>query len=148
MAPSGACFFYKGDDMRFFRKLFMWAIVAVLGFFVYKKVKQFKDVGKLDKSLPEFLKNVVGEEPTVHICQSINSVTIKAGFSKDILDKNLEVENIINEYIEDFYPAVAKGHLNIVVFNKDEEDCNCEAGDNTCCCDCEEKEEETEEKGE
>ena len=70
--------------------------------------------------------------------KTLNSLGIKVGFSQEILDKHTDIESTVREYVEDFYPELGKGSLDIEVQLKGEEtdECCCEDGDCTddnCC---------------
>jgi hypothetical protein len=136
---------------RFLKKTFGLAVVAGLGYLGLKLYKIIHGVMKLSKNLPEFLTNVYGEKPTISMNQHFRSLSVKVGFSKEILEKNNDIEAIILEYIEDFYPELCKD-VKIDLYDKDSksEGCNCcddsdcECDDNCDCgddCNCEEKEE-------
>lgn len=102
--------------MKFFKKVLVGGGLAVAGFFGFKLYKIISNIAKLEKSLPEFLNNVYGEKPTLHINYDLKTATIKAGFSQAILDKHSDIESTIREYIEDFYPDLAKSTIKIEVF--------------------------------
>jgi len=124
--------------MKFFKRLFLIGGTALAGYLGFKLYKIVSNVTKLHKTLPEFLCNVYGEKPTIHINHNLKTAAIKVGFSKEIIDKHTDIENTIREYVDDFYPDLAKNTISIEVFVKSEK-CNEE-------CEEEETEEAEEDK--
>jgi hypothetical protein len=104
--------------MKFFKTLFVVGGTAVAGYFGLKLYKIVGNITRLHKSLPEFLNNVYGEKPTLHINHNLKTATIKVGFTQAILDKHTDIETTIREYIDDFYPDLTKNTINIEVFAK------------------------------
>ncbi|MBP7310462.1 MAG: hypothetical protein KA984_04165 [Candidatus Cloacimonetes bacterium] len=93
------------------------ALAAHFGMKTYKKINS---AVKLSKSLPEFLNNVYGEKPQMNMNKTLNSLTLKIGFSQEILDKHTDIETTVREYIDDFYPELAKNNIDISVELKSE----------------------------
>ncbi len=91
------------------------ALAGYLGVKLYKKINSF---AKLHKSLPEFLKNVYGEKPAIHITHNLKTMTVKVGFPQELIDKHTDIESTVREYIEDFYPELNKGTLVIDIYAK------------------------------
>ncbi|MFO7659820.1 MAG: hypothetical protein R6V77_02805 [Candidatus Cloacimonadaceae bacterium] len=106
--------------MKFFKTLFVLGGTALAGYFGLKTYKVISNITKLHKSLPEFLNNVYGEKPALHINHNLKTATIKVGFTQAILDKHTDIETTVREYIDDFYPELTKGVINIEVFVKSE----------------------------
>ncbi|NLA44734.1 MAG: hypothetical protein GX869_03695, partial [Candidatus Cloacimonetes bacterium] len=46
---------------------------------------------------------------------TINANNIKVEFPQEILDKYTDIETTIREYIDDFYPELAKTKINIEI---------------------------------
>jgi len=46
---------------------------------------------------------------------TINANNIKVQFPQEILDKYTDIETTIREYIDDFYPELAKTRINIEI---------------------------------
>ena len=127
--------------MKFFKTLFVVGGTALAGYFGLKLYKIVSNITKLHKSLPEFLNNVYGEKPTLHINHNLKSASVKVGFSQETIDKHSDIEATVKEYIDDFYPDLARNEITIEIFTKTdepEEECG-------CCCGSEE-EDETEEE--
>jgi len=101
---------------KFFKNTLIVAGVALAAHFGVKAYKRINGVVKLSKSLGDFLNNVYGTKPKVSInsgINTINSTSIKVQFPQEILDKYTDIETTISEYIDDFYPELAKTKINI-----------------------------------
>ena len=107
---------------NFFKTVLLIGGTALAASFGYKAYKRINGIVKLSKSLPEFLNNVYGEKPKLGINRTFNTMAIKAGFSQEIIDKHTDIETTIREYIDDFYPELAKCSVDISVYVKGEEE--------------------------
>ncbi|MDD4224612.1 MAG: hypothetical protein PHD87_08525 [Candidatus Cloacimonetes bacterium] len=107
---------------KFFKKVLVMGGVALAAHFGLKAYKRINGLTKLDKSLPEFLNNVYGAKPKLSINQTLNLLSIKLGFPQEILDKHTDIETTVREYIDDFYPEMAKGAINIEIYAKTEDE--------------------------
>jgi len=106
---------------KIFKKLLLLGGTVAAAHFGFKAYKKISGTAKLAKSLPEFLNNVYGEMPEVNVNNTLNSVRIRAFFSQEILDKHTDIDNTIREYIDDFYPEIAKCSVDITIMPKMEE---------------------------
>jgi len=106
--------------MKFFKTLFVVGGTALAGYFGLKLYRIVSNITKLHKSLPEFLNNVYGEKPALHINHNLKTATIKVGFSQAVIDKHNDIETTVREYVDDFYPELAKSTITIEVFVKSE----------------------------
>ncbi|MDD3236241.1 MAG: hypothetical protein PHH43_07965 [Candidatus Cloacimonetes bacterium] len=106
---------------KFFKALLIVGGAALAANFGLKAYKRINGTVKLSKSLPEFLNNVYGEKADVNISSTLNTITIKIGFSQEVLDKYNDIENTVQEYIDDFYPEMSKNSIEINVSLKGEE---------------------------
>jgi hypothetical protein len=106
---------------KFFKALLFIGGTAVAAHFGMKTYRRVNGTVKLSKSLPEFLSNVYGEFPKIDLNQTMNYLSLKVRFSQEILDKHDDIENTIREYIDDFYPEVAKCSVDIDIQAKAEE---------------------------
>ena len=107
---------------KFFKTILFLGGAAAAAHYGMKAYKKVNGTVKLSKSLPEFLSNVYGEFPKMDISRSMNYLKIKIGFSQEILDKHDDIENTVREYIDDFYPEVAKCSVEIDIHVKGEEE--------------------------
>ncbi len=107
---------------KFFKALLVIGGTAMAAHFGLKAYKKINGTVKLSKSLPEFLNNVYGEMPKVNINQTLNSTSIKVFFSQEILDKHNDIDSTVKEYVDDFYPELAKNAVEVSVQVKSEEE--------------------------
>lgn len=106
---------------KFFKAILVIGGTALAAHFGLKAYRKINGTVKLSKSLPEFLNNVYGEMPKVNIAQNLNSTNIKVYFTQEILDKHSDIDNTVREYVEDFYPELAKNSVEVSVQVKGEE---------------------------
>ncbi|MDD3605736.1 MAG: hypothetical protein PHE75_01090 [Candidatus Cloacimonas acidaminovorans] len=106
---------------KFFKKILILGGTLAAAHFGFKAYKKISGTAKLSKSLPEFLNNVYGEMPQVNVNHTLNSTRIKVFFSQEILDKHTDIETTIREYIDDFYPEIAKTSVDISIMPSTEE---------------------------
>ncbi len=106
---------------KFLKTMLLLGGTAVAAHFGLKAYRRVNGIVKLSKSLPEFLSNVYGENPQINVNQGLGHITIKVGFSQEILDKHDDIETTIREYIDDFYPEVAKCSVDIDIHVSGEE---------------------------
>ena len=106
---------------KFFKKILILGGTLAAAHFGFKAYKKISGTAKLSKSLPEFLNNVYGEMPQVNVNHTLNSTRIKVFFSQNILDKFADIETTIREYIDDFYPEIAKTSVDISIMPATEE---------------------------
>ena len=106
---------------KLLKKLIVLGFFAAGSYFVYKIVIRIRQSLKLSKSLPLFLKNTIGEAPVITINMKYRSLSIGLKFSADTLARETDIEELVREYIEDFYPALADMFLTIRLEEKAEE---------------------------
>ena len=106
---------------KFFKKVLILGGTVAAAHFGFKAYKKISGTAKLSKTLPEFLNNVYGEMPQVNVNHTLNSTRIKVFFSQNILDKFTDIETTIREYIDDFYPEIAKTSVDISIMPATEE---------------------------
>lgn len=101
--------------------LFLGGTVLAVNFGM-KAYKRINGIVKLSKSLPEFLNNVYGDKPKVNINRTLNTMSIKLHFAQEILDKHTDIETTVREYIDDFYPELAKCSVDVDIQPKGAEE--------------------------
>lgn len=106
---------------KFFKTISLLGGSAIAAHFGFKVYRRIHGLVKLSNSLPEFLSNVYGETPQMDIHKYLRLISIEVGFSQEILDKHDDIENTIREYIDDFYPELAKCSIDIELGVKGEE---------------------------
>ena len=107
---------------RYFKKVLGLAFISSLIYLSYKVYLKIKGLIELDKTLPQYLENVIGEKPEVNITFTLNEYTVSVSFSKEILEKNKDLEDTIRDYITDFYPMFKKNKTSIELVEKESED--------------------------
>ena len=105
-----------------FKKFLNLAFLATLGYFGYKIYGKIKGAIELDKTLPQYLENIVGEKPKVSVNTTLNQMILNITFSKKILDKNKDLEDTIRDYIGDFFPMINLDKLKIDLKAKEPEE--------------------------
>ncbi len=103
---------------KFFSTLFWLSVFGAIGYYAYKLYNKIMSIVNISKTLPQYLENVIGEQPKVDIKCTMTSANLKVLFSQKVLDKNDNIKEMIQEYINDFYPVFADGKLKIEVAAK------------------------------
>ena len=106
---------------KFFKKVFWYGLISFIVYHGYKFYLKIRAALEIDKTLPLYLKNTVGEEPEISLTITFPQSILKLGFSKEILNKDKELKAKIEEYIDDFYPALSGGKLEIKIYEKADE---------------------------
>lgn len=104
----------------FCKKIFGYALFALLIMIGYKFYIRAKSVMKLNKTLPDYLKNIFGEKPRMNLSRAFRSLEIDLVFSKEALAKDDNIEETVIEYIEDFYPGLSSYNMNINIEAEEE----------------------------
>ena len=105
----------------FLKKLFWFALFTVGGYYAFKFYKRIKSVSNLHNTLPQYLENIIGEVPKQKINLQFNKMVYDLWFTKKTLDENPNLEEMIREYIDDFYPAFKNMKIEINISEKEEE---------------------------
>jgi len=100
---------------KFIKRMFWFSIVSFAAYKGWKFYEKVRAVIRIGNSLPLFLKNTVGDKPTLYQNMAINRLEIKLKFNPETLEKEPNLEQMIREYIEDFYPMLAKMDIHIVL---------------------------------
>lgn len=108
--------------------LFIGGTVLAVNFGM-KAYKRVNGIVKLSKSLPEFLNNVYGDKPQLNINRSFNTMSINLSFAQEILDKHTDIETTVREYIDDFYPELAKTSIEVTIQAKNADEPSEPAGE-------------------
>jgi len=103
---------------KFFSTIFWLGIFTGIGYYSYKLYNKIMSIVNISKTLPQYLENVIGEQPKVDINCTMTSANLKVLFSQKTLDKNDNIKEMVQEYINDFYPVFADGKLKIEVAAK------------------------------
>lgn len=106
----------------FFKKLFWFGVFSVGGYYAFKFYKRIKSLSNLHNTLPQYLENIIGEAPKQKINLQLNRLVYDLWFTKETLDKNPNLEDMIREYIDDFYPVFKGLTIEININEKTQED--------------------------
>jgi len=97
------------------KRIFALTLISGIVYLGLKLFQLFKGLIELDKTLPQYLGNIMGEVPIVSIAASFNKITVKVKFDKDVLKKNEGLENIVLDYVTDFYPIFKAEKVKVLI---------------------------------
>lgn len=100
-------------------KLFSWAVFSYFGYKIYRYVT---GIVNITKELPVYLKNVIGETPSMNITVVFNRLRVNLLFKKETIDKNPDIADTAKEYILRYYPIFRQDHVEISVIQKYQKD--------------------------
>ena len=98
-----------------FKKLFAFIIISGIGYLGLKIYQLFKGLIELDKTLPQYLGNIIGEVPNVSIVAIFNKITITVKFNQDVIKINEGLEKIVSDYVTDFYPIFKASNVRVLI---------------------------------
>ena len=101
--------------IKVFKKFFTLLIISGLGYLGLKIYQLLKGLIELDKTLPQYLSNIIGEVPVVSITAVFNKITITVKFNQDVIKKNKGLENIVKDYVTDFYPIFKADNVKVII---------------------------------
>ncbi len=101
--------------IKTFKKFFTLLIISGIGYLGFKIYQLLKGLIELDKTLPQYLGNIIGEVPIVSIVTVINKITITVKFNKEVIKKNKGLENIVRDYVTDFYPIFKADNVKVII---------------------------------
>ena len=97
------------------KKFFTLLIISGIGYLGLKIYQLFKGLIELDKTLPQFLGNIIGEVPIVSIVAVFNKITITIKSNRDIIKKNEGLEVMVSDYVTDFYPIFKASNVKVII---------------------------------
>ena len=104
-----------------FKKILALLIISGIGYLGLKIYQLFKGLIELDKTLPQYLGNIIGEVPIVSIVAVFNKITITVKFKQDVIKKNEGLEKIVSDYVTDFYPIFKANNVTVLIEELKEE---------------------------
>lgn len=104
-----------------FNKILALIIISGIGYLGLKIYQLIKGIIELDKTLPQYLGNIIGEVPIVSIVALFNKITITVKFKKDVIKKNKGLEKMVIDYVTDFYPIFKASNVKIIIEELEEE---------------------------
>lgn len=99
---------------NFWKNMFTIGAIAGVGYLGFKGYQRMSDIIKLSKTLPDYLKDLLDEKPSVDINMRLNSLSLAVGLTPDTFENiNFDLESQISRYIIDYYPSLAKLKISI-----------------------------------
>ena len=99
-----------------FKNFVNFSILGFLGYIGYKLFSKVKGAIELDKTLSQYLENLFGEKPiSFNVNLELSGTNLDVVFSKKIIDENENIEQIIRDYVRDFYPMFKDENLKIKI---------------------------------
>jgi hypothetical protein len=93
----------------FFKSLLTIGAVAGVAYLGYKAYKIIDEIMKLKKTLPDYLKDLLDEKPTVDVSIKLNSITLAIGLSAETFENlDFDLDEQVQSYIFDYYPSITK----------------------------------------
>jgi hypothetical protein len=93
-----------------------FSIVVGISYFAFQIYRKIKAAIELDKTLPQYLENLLGEKPTsFNVNLEFSGTSIEIVFSQRIIDENENIEQIVRDYLKDFYPMFKVEKLKIKI---------------------------------
>jgi hypothetical protein len=98
-----------------------------MGFLFWGYIRRVLEFFKLVKTLPEYLRDMIGVKPAVDFSMNLPSkMAIRVGLRKEIMERESNLQEVIENYIHDFYPELISMKIDISIFelpdNKDKEE--------------------------
>ena len=107
---------------KIFKSVITVGVLAGLSYIGFKGYKRINDVIKMSKTLPDYLRDILGERPKIDINQKLNSLSIAVGLSAEGYENLVvDLEEQIDNYILDYYPSLVKLRLTITKYIKAQE---------------------------
>lgn len=103
--------------MKKLKVLLILFFIGLIGFFSYKHLKRIFEFLKLVKTLPEYLRDIIGVKPKIDF--SLNyplQMSLKIGLAKSIKERETNLHEVIESYINDFYPDLTGIKLDIKIY--------------------------------
>ncbi len=105
---------------RIFKRLLAAGGLAFFSYQGYRSWRLIRSVIALDKALPGYLESIYGELPKVSCTVNANiavKTRIVVKFSAEIIANHDNIEDIVKQFISDFYPVLAKSKLKVAVLD-------------------------------
>ena len=103
---------------KFFKNVFWLGVFSAVAYYGYKFYQRVKSLSNLHNTLPQYLENIIGESPKQKINMQLKSLVYDLWFTKETLEQNDNIEEMIREYIDDFYPAFKGMNIEININEK------------------------------
>ena len=96
-------------------------MISSIGYLGLKIYQLLKGIIELDKTLPQYLGNVIGDVPIVSIVAVFNKITITVKFNQNVIKKNEGLDKIVTDYVTDFYPIFKANNVKVLIEELKEE---------------------------
>ncbi len=95
----------------------MLAAVGVAGFFSYRCIRRLIEIIKLSKTLPEYLRDIIGEKPDIDCNITLPlKAELSIGLSKETKEREKNLQETIENYVQDFYPLISNMKMVIKIY--------------------------------
>jgi hypothetical protein len=101
--------------MKLREKMLVAIGITAFAYITHKFAKVIFAVKGISENLPEYVKNSFGEKPKLTMQIVFNKCDIILDLKKKTIEKNKDLEEQINEYIEHFYPEILKLKLKVEI---------------------------------
>ena len=96
------------------KNLMVIGALAGVGYLGYKAYRVVSNMVKLNKTLPDYLKDILDERPKVDVHLRFNSLSIAIGLTADTFETiDFDLDEQVESYIVDYYPGLAKFKINV-----------------------------------
>ncbi len=107
--------------MKTFTKLLVFfSIIGIPIYYAFKYFMKFKEVMKLEETLPDYVNDVLNEKPLVFCSYTPFGFEIRMGLTKEAQERETNLVKVINDYITDFYPILDQLEKKIIIFQTDD----------------------------
>lgn len=96
-------------------KFFSW---AVFSYIAYKAYRYITGMVNIIKELPVYLKNVLGETPSMNVTAIFNRLKVTLTFSAETIEKHPDIAKLAEEYITRYYPIFRQDHVEVIIIQK------------------------------
>ena len=103
----------------FWKKLFTIGTVVGIGYVGYKGYQRLSNVNKMQKTLQDYLEDLLHEEPVINSNIGFNTLSIAIGLSASTLESiDFDIDEQINRYIKDYYPCLSNLKISVSKYIK------------------------------
>jgi len=106
---------------KLFKKFIGFVVVSLLGYLAIWLYTKIKAAVNLDRSLPQYLKNVYDEDTEISVRIAFRNYSIVVKCSEVLMEKSDLVKQTVLDYIDDFYPEFKSDNLNIIIKSLEDE---------------------------
>jgi len=104
--------------MSFGKKCFNLLCLGGLVYIGYKGYCYVTGIINISRELPVYLKNVIGERPSMNINIVFNKMIINLSFSAETINEHPDIADTTMEYITRYYPIFHKNRVSIEIDQK------------------------------